>query len=500
MFDLILANGTVVDGTGAPGAKLDLGIIREGIAEIGDLSSAEAKRLIDVSGSVVCPGFIDVHTHHNSEMDGGIENIPMADNYLRQGVTTCVGGNCGGTRFPIGPHLDRVSELQIRSNYAALVGCNTSRAKVLSEERPATPEEVRKMKEWVREGFEDGAIGMSSGVRYLPFLTTHELIEMAKVAADYDGFYVSHIRNEAEGLLDAIAEVVEIARQSGIPGQVSHIKCYGKANWGNSERALGLIDDACEREGLDVTADQYPYTGCFTGLAGTLFGQETMFRVSKQGGLKNLLASDVRQEAENNFARHLARLDKGERIILAPLKPHPEFQGKTLAEYLAEKRGDPFEETVKLCASDHISAIYLAMCEEDVRTYMRSPRVMVGSDGHLRVFGKSFSHPRNFGTFPRVLARYVREEKVISLEEAVRKMTSFPARRLGFKKRGKLGKGMIADITVFDPRTIEDTSTFREGNCYPKGIELVLVAGHVALEHDSPADKGYGRVIRRGQG
>ena len=169
------------------------------------------------------------------------------------------------------------------------------------------------------------------------------------------------------------------------------------------------------------------------------------------------------------------------------------------AQYLADKKGDPFEETVNLCASGEMAAIYLTMCEEDIVTYMPSPLVMTGSDGHLRVFGRSFSHPRNFGTFPRVLARYVREQKVITLEEAIRKMTSFPARRLGFKKRGRLAEGMIADITVFDPETIQDTATFQEGNSYATGIKLVLLAGNIALENDTPADTGYGRVIRRGE-
>ena len=500
MFDIILANGTVIDGTGAAGCRQDVGISNRVIAALGDLSGAQSGRTIDVVGCVVAPGFIDVHTHHNSEMDGGIENIPTADNYLRQGVTTTVGGNCGGAAFPIGEHLDRVGQLSIRSNYSVLVGCNTSRAKVIREEREGTPEEIEQMRDWVRRGFEDGAIGLSSGVRYLPFLTTRELVEMSKVAAEYGAFYVSHIRSEAEGLLDSVAEVIEIARRSGAPGQVSHIKCYGKENWGNSEKALELLHEAHDREGLDVSADQYPYTGCFTGLAGTLFGQQTLFRLSKQGGLKELLSSDVKAEARANFERCFEGLDSGDRIILAPLKPRPEFQGRTLAEYLADHPGDPFEETAKLCASASISAIYLAMCEEDVRTYMQSPLVMAGSDGHLRVFGKGCSHPRNFGTFPRILARYVREQRTISLEEAVRKMTSFPARRLGFRKRGVLAEGMVADVTVFDPESIEDTATFKEGNSHPKGIELVLLAGQVALEHDTPAAEGYGEVLRRGEG
>ncbi|MBN1672389.1 MAG: amidohydrolase family protein [Kiritimatiellae bacterium] len=500
MFDIVIENGTVFDGAGKPGVPADVGIEGERIAALGNLARAEAKRRIDAAGCVVAPGFIDVHTHHNNEMDGGIENIPGADNYLRMGVTTCVGGNCGGGPIELGAHLDRVGRLEIRTNYALLAGCNTARNAVLKEERPGNDDELARMQRLVRRAFEEGAIGLSSGVRYLPFLTTRELIAMSKVAAEYDSFYVSHIRDEGAGLLDAVAEVVEIARRSGAAGQVSHIKCYGKDNWRQSEKALALLREARDKEGLDVSADQYPYTGCFTGLAGTLFGQETMFRLGKQGGLANLLKSDLRDEARAAFEERLAELDDGRGIILAPLNPHPEFQGKTLAEYLAQRGGDPFEASVKLCAVDHISAIYLAMCEEDVQTYMQAPFVMVASDGHLRVFGKSFSHPRNFGTFPRVLARYVREERLLTLEEAVRKMTSFPADRLGFRQRGLLEKGKIADVTVFNPKTIQDTATFREGNSYPKGIELVLLAGQIALEHDTPAARGFGRVIRRGDG
>jgi len=470
------------------------------VAALGSFTPDQAARSVNVSGCVVAPGFIDVHTHHNSQMDGGILGIPMADNYLRQGVTTCVGGNCGGTAFPIGEHLDAVARKEIRTNYATLVGCNTSRQKVLREERPATDDEIRQMAERVREGFNEGAVGLSSGVRYLPFLTTKELIGMSEVAAEFGSFYVSHIRDEGEGLLDAVRETVEVSRRSGAPAQVSHIKCYGRETWGQSEKALGILHDAAEREGLDVSADQYPYTGCFTGLAGTLFGQETMFRVSKEGGLENLPNSSLRGEAEARFEQTLQRLDAGRSIILAPLTPHPEFQGKRLSEYLDERGGDPFEETVSLCAADRISAIYLAMCEEDVETYMRSPLVMVGSDGHLRVFGKSFSHPRNYGTFPRVLARYVREKKTIPLEEAVRKMTAFPAERLGLKLRGRLAEGMVADITVFDPEAVQDTATFEEGNSYPRGFRLVMVGGNVALENDVPTEAGHGQVIRRGEG
>jgi N-acyl-D-amino-acid deacylase len=499
VFDIILSNGTVIDGTGAPGVRQDVGVVRDEITEVGDLSDAETASRIDVAEHVVAPGFIDLHTHNDSEMDGGIQNIPDADNYLRQGVTTCVGGNCGGSGFPIGENLDRISQLEIRNNLALLVGCNTSRRKVLQEKRPATDDEIQEMKRWVREGFEDGAIGLSSGVQYLPFLTTQELIEMSRVAADFGSFYVSHIRNEGDDLLDSVREVIEVARQSGAPGQVSHIKCYGQDNWGKSTQALELIHDAVEREGLDVSADQYPYTGCFTGLAGVLFGQEVLYQAHKEGGLEALLTGTLRKAAQSSFEKVIERLDGGNGIILAPLNPHPEFQGKTLAAYLDGEGGDPLEQTVNLCESDRISAIYLAMCEEDVRTYMKDPLVMVGSDGHLRVFGKSFSHPRNFGTFPRVLARYVREDKVITVEEAIRKMTTMPAKRLGFKKRGRLAKGMVADITVFNPDTVEDTATFQEGNSYATGFRLVLMGGKVALENDKPAEKGYGRVIRRGE-
>ena len=290
-----------------------------------------------------------------------------------------------------------------------------------------------------------------------------------------------------------------MVRHSGAGGEISHIKCYGQDNWGNSGKALELIQ-AARDEGLDVTADQYPYTGCFTGLAGSLFGQETQIRARRQGGLQKLLEGELRRQAEDHFIRRYAALDEGRGIILAPLEPHPEFQGKTLNEYLQGKNGDPFAATVELCASGHISAIYLAMCETDVITYLQNPWVMIGSDGHLRVFGKSFSHPRNFGTFPRVLARYVREKEVLTMEQAIHKMTGMPARRLGLACRGRLAPEMIADITVFDPQTIQDHATFQEGNAYSTGIELVLLAGRIALEKDRPAPQGYGRVIRRGHG
>lgn len=498
MFDLILDHGMVYDGTGASGEVKDVGIRGQHIEAVGDLTDASAANRIDVTGKAVTPGFIDIHTHHNNEMDGGIENIPDAPNYLRQGVTTCVGGNCGGAAFPIGAHLDRVSQLEIRNNYAVLVGCNTSRNKVLQEERPATAEELRRMCDLVRQGFDEGAIGLSSGVAYTPFLTIDELAAMGSVAAEHDSFYASHIRNEGERLHEAIGEVIEVCRRSGAAGEISHIKCYGKDNWGKSHAALELIH-AARAQGVDVTADQYPYTGCFTGLAGSLFGQETQIRARRHGGLQSLASvPELRREAEPNFHQRYANLDDGASIILAPLEPHPEFQGKTLAEYLADRPGDPFENTVKLCASGHVSAIYLAMCEKDVVTYMRDADVMVGSDGHLRVFGKGCSHPRNFGTFSRILARYVREQEVLSLEQAVHKMTGMPAHRLGLKRRGRIAPDMIADITVFDSAAVQDHATFREGNAYATGFSLVLLAGQIALENDEPATHGYGRVLRRG--
>ena len=496
MFDTILTNGLVMDGTGTPGIRQDVGIQGETIAALGNLSNAQGGTRIDLSGCVVAPGFIDIHDH----ADGSIEKIPQAENFLRQGITTCIGGNCGGTAFPIGEALDRVAQLDIRTNYAVLVGCNTSRGKVLGEERPATDDEIGKMQDWVRRGFEEGALGLSSGVRYLPFLTTRELVEMSKVAADFDSFYVSHIRDEGKGLLDAIDELIEVVRQSGAAGQVSHIKCYGRAVWGQAQQVLERIDRACERDGLDITADQYPYTGSHTGLAGVLFGQDTKIRASRQGGLKTLLDNDLRKHAEPHFHEVLERLDAGRGIILTAVKSAPKLSGKTLADYLEARDGNPYETTVALCVEDSPSAIYLAMCEEDVRTYMKSPRVMVGTDGNLQKSDGGYSHPRNFGTFPRVLARYVREQGLIGLEEAVHKMTGMPARRLGFRKRGRIAKGMTADITVFNPKTIEDTANFEAPRTHSKGIELVLVAGKVALKHDTPIAAGYGRVIRLGEG
>jgi len=497
VFDIILAGGDVIDGTGAAAVCADVGITGELISDIGDLRAAETARRIDVHGLVVCPGFIDIHTH----MDSSIESLSHADNWLRQGVTTCIGGNCGGGTVPVGPNLEMVEELEIRTNYAALVGCNAVRAAVLNEERPASDDEIREMTYRVREGFEDGAVGLSSGVRYLPCLTTGELIEMSKVAADYDSFYASHIRNEGKDLMKSIEELVEIVRRSGAAGQVSHIKCLGKRSWHQSEKALELITNARDVEGLDVTADQYPYTGCMNSLDGALFGQATKSRANKAGGLQTLLEPGLRSEAEANFREAFENYDNGHSVLLSPGRSHPafDFGGRTLAEYLEANGAEPFEGTLDLCLAGPVSGVYLVMCEEDVCTYMRSELVMTGSDAMLRTMEGGFTHPRCFGTFPRVLARYVREKKVIGLEAAVRKMTGLPARRLGFKKRGRLAKGMIADITVFSPDNVADTATFKNSNSYPKGIEHVLLAGKPAVENGSTSPSCCGTVLRRGE-
>jgi N-acyl-D-amino-acid deacylase len=485
--DLVIRNGTVLDGTGAPGVRTDVAVRDGRIAGIGKLDGS-ARREIDASGRIVCPGFIDVHAHD----DAAVLSTPM-DFKLMQGVTTDIVGNCGAGMAPRNPDRPAMPGVNMvlgavhvgdwesfaeymdaveRSRPALNVGCflphGAVRYAAIGTERRAPSEaELAEMREHVREGMVAGALGLSTGLIYLPgaFAETDELIELTKVVAEHSGIYMSHIRNEAEQLLEAVEEAITIGRDAGCPVEISHHKASARSVWGKTAASIRMIEEA-NASGLDVTFDVYPYTAGSTILAA---------------------------------ARGVSREIEPGSIMIASVQEHREYEGKTL-EHIGQMLGlEDVREVISRVLSDEPAAVavFFSMHEDDVRRVMAHPLCMIGSDGIPSPTGKP--HPRLYGTFPRVLGTYVREEKLLPLEEAVRKMTFLPARRMNLVDRGELREGLAADLVVFNPDTIADLATYEEPRQYPAGIDYVIVNGEVAAEHGRQAPARAGRLLRRGQ-
>jgi N-acyl-D-amino-acid deacylase len=484
-FDLLIRGGTVVDGSGAPGVRTNVAVSGDRITTVGDVSGS-ATRVIDAEGLIVAPGFIDVHAHD----DGAVLKTPM-DFKLMQGVTTDIVGNCGAGVAPCNPgreivpfvgkvlgdcpepewdtfgeYMKAVERAQPAVNVACLVPHGAVRFATFGmNSRAPTEDELQRMREHVAEGMAAGAVGLSTGLIYPPgaFAHTDEIIELAKVAADAGGVYVSHIRNEGDQLMEAVEEAVRIGEKAGLPAQISHHKAGSPDVWGKTRETLAYIDER-RSTGQDITLDVYPYIAASTVLS----------------------AFAGRQEAVDP-----------DRVLVASVEGHPELEGKTIAQ-ITEMLGLPPEQaTGRVLQMDPgATAIFFMMDEPDVARVISHPHCMIGSDG-LPSGGKP--HPRLYGTFARVLQKYVREEKLLSLEEGVRKMTSLPAQRFQLAERGELRKGWYADITVFDANRITDIATYGQPRQYPDGIEYVIVNGEVAAERGSQAARHSGRLLRRGQ-
>ena len=493
-FDVLIRNGLVADGLGGGPVRADVGVEGDRIAAVGDLAGAETAETVDVAGRWVAPGFIDVHNHAHGEAAGGIRNIPEADNMVRMGVTTLIAGNCGGSPWPMGEHLEQVAGLSIRQNYGCLVGHGTIRGRAREGRAGATPAEaIAEMQKLARQAMQEGAFGMSTGY-FGPGVTTREIIHVARAVAEGGGVYTSHIRSEAEGLVEAVAEAIQIGEQASIPVQISHLKALGKHAWDKAEQVLSMIDEARER-GLNVEADRYPYTRSFTGVA-ALVPTELREEVARRGGMTHLRDADLEQIVIEGINGEIDALEGPQSALFAPLEPDPELDGKTLGERAEELSVPPHELVIELCIRGKVSCIYTSMREENLKTFLRYPHTMIGSDGHLRTFGEGVSHPRNYGTFPRALGRYAREERCYSMEEGVKRMTSMPAEKFRLRNRGVIREGAYADLVVFDPATIEDRATFENGHQYPVGIEHVIVNGAVAVRDGETTDACAGRVVR----
>lgn len=500
-YDVLIAGGRVLDGAGTPWFYADVGIRGDTVAAVGPLGRATARLRIDARGLAVSPGFIDIHTHARQ----GIFAVPTAENYIRQGVATLIEGNDGSAPVPLGPFLDRVAHTPISVNFGSFAGQGSIRQAVMGlANRPATPQEIARMEELTRQAMRDGAFGLSTGLFYVPgnYTPAGEVIALAKVAGGFGGMHISHMRDEAEGVLASVEETIRIGEEGGLPTQVTHHKIIGVRNWGKSKDTLALIERARAR-GVDVMIDQYPYTASSTGTAALL--PQWALEDGRPGLLRRLDDPSDRARIKAAIVDRI-RNDRGggdpKNIVMASCPFDPALDGRNLAE-IAAAQGRPAtfdaaaDTVIDLQRSGGCQAIYHAISEEDVERILRSPYTMIASDGEIPIFGRGAPHPRSYGTFARVLARYVREHRALTLEEAVRKMTSLPAARLRLADRGLLRPGMKADIAVFDPAAVEDRATFLKPHQYATGFRDVLVNGRPVILDGTVTAERPGRVLRR---
>jgi len=499
-YDLVIRNGRVVDGTGAPWRRADVAVRGDTIVAVAPGITAAARRSIDAAGRVVAPGFIDIHTHARR----GIFEVPTAENYVRQGVTTLVEGQDGSSPLPLGAFLAKVAALRPAVNFASLVGHGSVREAVMGRvDRAPSAVELARMQDLVREAMRAGAFGLSTGLFYVPgtFARTDEVVALARVVGEMGGIHVSHMRDEARGVVASVRETIAIGEEGRLPTQVTHHKTIGRAAWGQSAETLRLVEEA-RRRGVDVTIDQYPYTASSTALSAALFpawalegGTEAVKKriasPAERARIRETVVEKIRNERGGGDARNIA---------IAACGFDPSLEGKSLARIATDRGLEPTVENagdlaIEIVERGGASGIFHAISEEDVARILVSPFTMVASDGEIPVFGKGAPHPRSYGTFARVLAVYVREKRLLTLEEAVRKMTSFPAARLGLGDRGLVRPGMKADLVVLDPETVRDRATFDEPHRYAAGVSLVLVNGQVVLEEGGMTRARPGRVL-----
>ncbi|MEO5898031.1 MAG: D-aminoacylase [Vicinamibacterales bacterium] len=498
--DIVITNARVVDGTGASWYRGEVAVKGDTIVEVAAKISGPSARTIDAGGQVVSPGFIDTHTHARR----GIFEVPTADNYVRQGVTTLIEGPDGGSPVPLAPFLEKLAALHKSVNIGSFIGQGSIRSAVIGDaDRKATPEEIQNMQAMVAQGMKDGAFGMSTGLFYVPgaFTPTSEVVELAKVVARYGGIHTSHQRDDASKVTDSVRETIAIGEGGGLPTQVTHHKVVGKANWGRSTETLKLIDEARAR-GVDVTSDQYPYTASSTSVGSALLPAWAL-----EGGREQMAARLKDPPTRAKIKSGVVMMIRDERgggdptnVQLASCGFDAALAGKTLADVTRARGMEPTlenaaEATLWIVEQGGCQGVFHAMIEADVARIMLHPTTMIASDGEVPIFGRANPHPRSYGTFARVLAVYVRQKGALTLEDAVRKMTSFPAARMRIMDRGILRAGMKADITIFDPATVRDTATFEKPHAYAVGFSHVIVNGQVVYENGAMTAARPGRVL-----
>ena len=527
-FDVIIRGGDVYDGTGGPPVHADIGITGDRVTAIGDLKSASAPTSIDAKGLAVAPGFINMLSH--SEVSLIVDGRSMGE--LKQGVTTQIFGessmgplnedmkhrivaNQGDIKFDIqwttlSEYLIWLEKHGISQNVASFIGAPTIREYVIGlEDKPPTPAQLAKMRELVRREMEAGALGITTALIYPPafFAKTDELIELCKVAAKYKGTYAAHMRSEGNQLIEAIQETIRISREAGVPAEIYHLKAAGHSNWPKMEQAIAMIEDA-RAKGLKITADMYTYTAGGTGLDAAMppwvfdGGQEAAYKRLQDPATRNKIAAEIRTPT-NSWENLYLLSGSPDNILLLGFKSETlkPLSGKTLAEVARMRGKDPVETIMDLVLEDRsrIGTIYFLMSEENIKKQIRQPWVSFGSDGASMapegIFRKSPAHPRFYGNFARLLGKYVREEKIITVSEAVRRLTSLPATNLGLDHRGFLKRGMFADVVVFDPETIGDRATFAQPHQFSIGVKHVFVNGTQVLKDGEHTGAKPGKAL-----
>lgn len=525
-FEIVIKEGIIFDGKGGEPFQADIGITGDLIKSIGKIPASKGTEVIPARNLAVSPGFIDVHDHS----DIGLIVNPKAESAVRQGITTLLSGNCGSSPFPVAEEVfeeeqknlkeqydidltwrdisdffSRLEEKGAAVNYATLVGHGSIRGAAMGlNDRPPTVEELGRMREMVRENILAGAFGLSTGLEYAPgsYALADEIAELCKVTAQMGGVYATHMRDEGDYLLESIEETIEAARQSGVSFQISHFKIAYPRNWHKIDAALSKIEEA-KKEGIDIACDRYPYIAGATGLS-------FYFPLwAKQGTTQEFLARLKDPSLDSRLRSHVAEQEKKlgswEKVIISSVVSEKNrwTQGKSVLDASAENGKRPYDFMKDLLIEEEgrVGMITFMMTEDNLKRILAHPLVGVGCDGSAIApygpLGRGKPHPRNYGTFPRVLGKYVREEKICPAGEMIKKMTSLPAEKFGFKKRGVIAPDFFADLVIFDPDKIADQATWVEPHQYPVGVEYVLVNGQVVIERGEHTGHLPGEVLRK---
>ncbi|MBS3818589.1 D-aminoacylase [bacterium] len=525
-LDVIIKNGLIYDGIHDEPFPGDVGIQGEFVKEVGKISASQGKQVIDAKNLSVCPGFIDPHNHTDVEL---LVN-PKAESCVRQGITTLISGNCGSSPFPVADEvfektkenlkeqydieldwrdirgfLSRIEEKGTALNYSTLLGHGDLRGAVMGyDDRPPKPEELKKMKSMIEKNMKNGALGLSTGLEYAPgsYASPQEIAELCRVVARFKGVYATHMRSEGDELLKALDETIGVSQKSGVSVQISHLKVAYPRNWDKIDAALSKIENA-HREGVNLYCDRYPYTAGSTGLS-------FYFPLwAKQGTTDEFLARLKDPTLESKLRAHVAeqrkKLGSWDKVVISSVvsEKNKKFEGKSVLQGAKETDKDPYEFMRDLLIEEEnrVGMVTFMMKEKNLKRILAHPLVGVGTDGTALapygLLGEGKPHPRSYGTFPRVLGQYVREEKILPLPEMIKKMTSRAAQKFGFEKRGRLKKGCFADVVAFDEKRVRDKAIWTHPHQYPEGIEYVMVNGQMVVEREKHRGKLPGRVLRK---